>query len=129
MTTDALPALPDSNTSEPIAAPLSPRQLIWRRFRKHRMALIGAIGIGLLLVFIIVGSMIVPEPATRDGNLRARLLAPTAGHWFGTDTNGYDVFNRIIYGGQISLAIGVLAVVMEITLGTVLGGIAAFYGG
>jgi len=129
MTTDALPAQPTIKANQPIAAPLTPRQLIWRRFRKHRMALIGAIGTALLLAFIIVGSIVVPEAATRDGNLRARLLAPSAEHWFGTDTNGYDVFNRIIYGGQISLAIGTLAVIMEITLGTVLGGIAAYYGG
>ena len=54
---------------------------------------------------------------------------PSAEYWFGTDSTGRNVFNRIIYGGQISLAIGVLAVTLEITLGTLLGGIAAFYGG
>lgn len=119
----------DITLAQPVAAPLTPQQLIWRRFRKHRMALLGTIGIFLLLIFIIVGSIIIPEVATRDGDLHKRLLAPTAEHWFGTDTNGYDVFSRIIYGGQISLAIGVLAVIMEITLGTLLGGTAAYYGG
>ena len=58
-----------------------------------------------------------------------RLVGPSAIHWFGTDSTGRDVFNRIIYGGQISLFIGILAVVLEVTLGTVIGGVAAYFGG
>jgi peptide/nickel transport system permease protein len=87
MTIDALPTQqPDVKTIEPVVtAPLSPGQLVWRRFRKHRMALIGAIGIALLLIFIVVGSLIVPESATRDGNLRARLLAPSLAQGSGSD--------------------------------------------
>ena len=117
--------LADQNT----AKPLTPGQLIWRRFRKHRMALAGAIGIMLLLGFIIGGSFVIPEKGANQGNLLVRLKPPSAEYWFGTDSTGRNVFNRIIYGGQISLAIGVLAVTLEITLGTLLGGIAAFYGG
>ncbi|HSD83302.1 MAG TPA: ABC transporter permease, partial [Anaerolineae bacterium] len=62
-------------------------------------------------------------------DLVARLAAPTAVHWFGTDSVGRDVFYRIIYGGQISLFIGVLSVILEVTLGTLIGGLAAYYGG
>jgi len=109
--------------------PLTPSQLIWRRFRKHRMAVVGGIGTILIVVFIILGSIIVPEKAANLGDLYNRLKAPTAVHFFGTDSNGRDVFDRIIYGGQISLVIGVLAVTLEVSVGTVLGGIAAFYGG
>lgn len=109
--------------------PLTPSQLVWRRFRKHRMALIGAVGTILIVVFIIFGSIIVPESAANDVDLYNRLKAPTAVHYFGTDSNGRDVFDRIIYGGQISLMIGILAVTLEVSVGTVLGGIAAFYGG
>ena len=57
------------------------------------------------------------------------MQAPAANHFFGTDSNGRNVFNRIIYGGQISLFIGVLAVALEVSIGTLLGGIAAYYGG
>jgi peptide/nickel transport system permease protein len=132
MTSDAYPR-PESTLVEQItpqiAAPVTPRQLIWRRFRKHRMALAGSIGIILLFAFIFVGSIVVPEKGANQGNLLARLQPPSAEHWFGTDSTGRDVFNRIIYGGQISIAIGILAVALEITLGTLLGGIAAFYGG
>ena len=112
-----------------ITQPLTPSQLIWRRFRKHRMALVGAVGIIVLLIFIIVGSIVLPESAANNTDLLHRLQAPSALHWFGTDSIGRDNFNRIIYGGQISLIIGVLAVVLEVTIGTVIGGIAAFIGG
>ena len=108
---------------------LTPGQLVWRRFRKHRMALLGGIGTILLLLFIIGGSIIVPEGRANNIDLVNRLTAPSSEHWFGTDSIGRDVFNRIIYGGQISLFIGVLAVIIEVSLGTVIGGIAAYYGG
>src|SRR5512138_552264 len=99
--------------------PLTPSQLIWRRFRKHRMALLGGIGTILLILFIIGGSIVVPESRANDADLKSRLSPPNAEHWFGTDSVGRDVFYRIIYGGQISLFIGILAVIMEITLGTI----------
>jgi len=108
---------------------LTPGQLVWRRFRKHRMAVLGGIGSILLLIFIIGGSIIVPESRANETDLKARLTAPTSEHWFGTDSVGRDVFNRIIYGGQISLFIGVIAVFIAVTLGTLIGGIAAYYGG
>jgi peptide/nickel transport system permease protein len=119
----------DLNVSESARVPLSPGQLVWRRFRKHRMAMIGTAGIILLVLFIIVGSILVPETGANDIDLYNRLVGPTSIHWFGTDSTGRDSFNRIIYGGQISLFIGVLAVVLEITLGTLIGGVAAYFGG
>jgi peptide/nickel transport system permease protein len=109
--------------------PLTPRQLIWRRFRKHRMAIVGGIGVILLLLFIIGGSIIFPESLANNTDLTGRLAGPSANHWFGTDSVGRDVFYRIIYGGQISLFIGFLAVFLEVSLGTLIGGVAAYYGG
>jgi peptide/nickel transport system permease protein len=108
---------------------LTPTQLIWRRFRKHRMAMIGAVGVVLLVLFIVGGSIIFPEHRANDTDLYHRLAAPSSLHWFGTDSVGRDVFFRIIYGGQISLFIGVLAVFLEVTFGTVIGGLAGYYGG
>lgn len=108
---------------------LTPRQLIWRRFRKHRMALLGGVGVLLLMLFIIGGSIVFPESRANETDLLRRLAGPSAEHWFGTDSVGRDVFYRIIYGGQISLFIGLLAVILEVSLGTVIGGMAAYYGG
>ncbi len=125
------PTLPGANfvIEEESRKALTPGQLVWRRFRKHRMAMLGGVGVVLLLLFIVVGSIIVPEASANTTDLTARLGGPSSAHWFGTDSVGRDVFNRIIYGGQVSLFIGLLAVVLEVTLGTVVGGVAAYYGG
>jgi len=112
-----------------VTQPLTPGQLVWRRFRKHRLALLGAVGIIAIVLFIIIGSIVLPESAANNTDLIHRLQAPTTLHVFGTDSIGRDNFNRIIYGGQISLIIGVLAVLLEITIGTVVGGVAAYIGG
>src|SRR5258708_22978792 len=124
----SFPAL-DLPAAESIGIALTPGQLAWRHFRRHRMALIGAVGVTLLLLFIIGGSIIVPETGANDIDLLHRLTGPTIAHWFGSDSTGRDVFNRIIYGGQISLFIGILAVTMEVSLGTLVGGLAAYFGG
>ena len=108
---------------------LTPGQLAWRRFRKHRMAVIGTVGLTVLFLFIIMGSIMVPETGANNIDLYHRLSGPSAAHWFGSDSTGRDEFNRIIYGGQISLFIGVLAVVLEVTFGTIIGGVAAYFGG
>jgi len=126
--TASVPTL-DLKSAESTGLTLTPGQLAWRRFRKHRLALIGATGIILLLFFVIIGSIFIPESAANLGDLYNRLTAPGAGHIFGTDSTGRDVFNRIIYGGQISLFIGVLAVALEVSLGTLIGGLAAYFGG
>jgi peptide/nickel transport system permease protein len=108
---------------------LTPGQLIWRRFRKHRIALIGGVGITLLLLFIIIGSILIPLEKANYVDLNARLSPPSSTHWLGTDSTGRDGFSRIVYGGQISLIIGFLAVIISVSVGTVMGGMAAYYGG
>ena len=119
----------DFGTLEVTRPELSPRQLVWRRFRKHRMAVVGAAGFLLLLLFIVVGSILVPESQSNQGDLRSRLSSPSQAYPLGSDSTGRDVLSRIIYGGQISLAIGFLAVALAVTLGTVIGALAAYYGG
>jgi peptide/nickel transport system permease protein len=108
---------------------LTPSQLIWRRFRKHRMALSGMIGIAGLVLFIIVGSIAISEKQANEVDLKARLSPPSSEHWMGTDSTGRDTFSRIIYGGQISIIIGILAVTISVTTGTVIGGMAGYFGG
>jgi peptide/nickel transport system permease protein len=108
---------------------LTPGQLVWRRFRKHKIALVGGLGIISLLLFIIIGSLLIPLENANYVDLSARLSRPSATHWLGTDSTGRDGFNRIVYGGQISLIIGFLAVLISVSVGTVIGGMAAYYGG
>jgi peptide/nickel transport system permease protein len=115
--------------AESTSTALTPGQLIWRRFRKHRIALVGGVGIVLLLLFIIIGSILIPLEKANYVDLNARLSAPSSLHLLGTDSTGRDGFSRIVYGGQISLIIGILAVVISVSVGTVMGGMSAYYGG
>jgi peptide/nickel transport system permease protein len=108
---------------------LTPGQLVWRRFRKHKIALAGAVGTGLLILFIIIGTILIPLEKANYVDLQARLSPPNALHWFGTDSTGRDSFSRIIYGGQISIIVGILAVSLEVFLGIIIGGMAGYFGG
>jgi len=119
----------DAAAAESLAAPLSPGQLAWRRFRRHRMAVFGSVGLMALFVFIVAGSFFYTEKYANRNDVLHRLEAPSAGHFFGTDSIGRDLFARIIYGGQISLIIGVLSVALALFLGIAIGGTAGYYGG
>ena len=119
----------DTAAAESLAAPLSPGQLAWRRFKRHRMALLGSAGLVALVVFILVGSFVYTEKYANRNDVVNRLATPSPEHYFGTDSTGRDLFARIIYGGQISLIIGVLAVALALLLGITIGGLAGYYGG
>lgn len=124
-TTFDIPAL----GSDAAQKPLTPGQLIWRRFRKHRMAVIGMIGFGFLLLFIIGGSLFISEDQANAISLTDRLLPPSEKNWMGTDSTGRDIFARMIYGGQISLIVGITSVLISVGVGTMVGGMAGFFGG
>ncbi len=108
---------------------LTPSQLIWRRFRRHRMAVLGMIGFSLIVLFIVVGSIYVSVEEANAVDLQSRLTSPNAQFIMGTDTTGRDIFARIIHGGQISLFVGITSVIVSVTLGTLIGGLAGFFGG
>jgi peptide/nickel transport system permease protein len=109
-------------------AHLTTSQLVFRRFRKHKMAIAGMIGVVLLVLYIIVGAIFIPQTKANQVDLAANLTAPSQVHIMGTDSTGRDVFSRIIYGGQISMLIGLLSVLISVSLGTIIGGLAAYYG-
>lgn len=109
--------------------PLSLSQLTWRRFRRHKMALLGAATLVLLFIYSFGGSFIFSEKYANFTDTPLRLSSPSASHPFGTDTIGRDVLARTIYGGQISLIIGLLAVLIENIIGITVGALAGYYGG
>lgn len=124
------PLVFDPGTTESLATKsLSPGQLAWRRFKRHRMAVAGSVGLILIILFIIIGSFVYSEKYANRLDLARRLEAPSAMHYFGTDSTGRDLFARIIYGGQISLFIGVLAVLVALILGITIGGVAGLLSG
>jgi peptide/nickel transport system permease protein len=100
-----------------------------RRFRKHKMALFGTALLVGLLAFVVIGSFIVPYERAITPVVLEKLRAPSAEHPFGTDQIGQDVLARAIYGGQLSLIIGVSAMLLSITVGTMVGAVAGYYGG
>ena len=111
------------------APPLTPRQLVWRRFRRHKMALAGVVMLVLLVLYAIAGTFWFSEADANYTDTRLRLQAPSADHPFGTDTVGRDILARTIYGGQISLLIGLSAVIVQVIVGVLVGAIAGYYGG
>jgi peptide/nickel transport system permease protein len=111
------------------APPLTPRQLVWRRFRRHKMALAGVVMLVLLILYAVGGTFWFSEADANYTDTRLRLQAPSADHPFGTDTVGRDILARAIYGGQISLLIGLSAVIVEVIVGVLVGAIAGYYGG
>src|SRR5512137_499854 len=109
--------------------PLSLSQLAWRKFKRHKPAMIGLVVLALLVLYTVAGSFIVSEKYANFNDTSLRLQAPSAEHPFGTDTIGRDALARTIYGGQISLLIGLTAVIVETLLGILVGALAGYYGG
>jgi peptide/nickel transport system permease protein len=104
----------------------------WKRLRKHRLALVGAAVLLLICLAAILAPILhLQDPNAIDqANWTGYPLAPgVAGHLLGTDENGRDLLSRLVYGAQISLQVAIFAVIMELSIGTVLGAIAGYYGG
>jgi peptide/nickel transport system permease protein len=111
---------------EPIAA-LSPKQLAWRRFRRHKLAIAAAAILILLTTATIVGPLISKYSFLGLDLLHAN-KGPSLRHWFGTDNLGRDEFVRVLYGGRISLTVGLTVALSAGVIGAVIGSIAGFYG-
>lgn len=106
----------------------SPLQLAFERFRRNRMAFVGAI----ILLCIIIISICAPllthfDPSATD--LYNTEKAPDDIHLLGTDKVGHDVYARLLYGGRISLMVGVMTMVLTILIGGTLGALSGYYGG
>jgi len=103
-------------------------RLAWIRFRRHRMALAG---LGLVAVFALSAIFVhlVSPYDPEHSDLDHRLAAPTWRHPMGTDDLGRDLLTRLLYGGRISLTIGVMAMALAVAVGTAVGAAAGYYGG
>ncbi|MDR5682964.1 MAG: ABC transporter permease [Armatimonadota bacterium] len=110
------------------AVGLSYWQIAWRRFRRHKLALVG----GSVAVFLSVVAILAPWVAPFDFervNLDARWITPRWPHVFGTDELGRDVLTRIMYAGRISLVVGYVTAIGITIVGTLVGVAAGYYGG
>jgi ABC-type dipeptide/oligopeptide/nickel transport system permease subunit len=129
---------PELVTAAPVASIVAdagtdvPRNLVWRRFRRHKIALAGAIVLIAMVLFAALGPVVyrVDPNAIDQVHWSGYPLAPgVAGHPLGTDENGRDLLARLIAGSQISLTVAFAAVVISVVIGTVLGAVSGFYGG
>lgn len=112
-----------------ITAALSLRQMVWRRFRRHKAAIAGAIMLILLILYSFAGTVFFTEEYANYTDTSQRLQPPSREHPFGTDTVGRDILARTIYGGQISMLIGLFAAAIEVIAGVIIGALAGYYGG
>jgi peptide/nickel transport system permease protein len=104
----------------------SMRRLVWRRFRRHRLALAGLATLLALAMVAFGVPLFVPEEAANRLVVTAIRQPPSAVHPFGTDDVGRDIFLRSIFGGRISLRIGFLAALLSVTIGIAVGAIAGY---
>ena len=111
---------------------------VWKRFRRHKLAMAGAVVLLIMVLVAIFAWKIAPfDPnAIDEAHWQGNAVAPCfqdaahcAGHVLGLDENGRDELSRLMFGAQISLTVAVCAVLMELIIGTLLGAIAGYYGG
>ncbi|MCP5281110.1 MAG: ABC transporter permease [Rhodoferax sp.] len=116
------PASPTADAPARRGEGTSPWREAWRRFRRHRLAVISLWVLALMALMVIFGPYIWKVPIN-EIDFSARLAKPSLAHPMGTDTLGQDIFARILYGGRISLAVGLSAMLIAIFVGVVVGAI------
>ncbi|AZO80092.1 MULTISPECIES: ABC transporter permease [unclassified Bosea (in: a-proteobacteria)] len=115
-----------SPSVDPVAAVIaasvsvSPGRETWRRFRRHRLAMASTVILALLILGVVVGPWLWPVPIN-DIDFSAQLQGPSWAHPLGTDDLGQDILARMMYGGRISLAVGLAAMVVATIVGVVIG--------
>lgn len=125
--------LPGAQTDQPRSSGArlerqSQRVKSWKRFAKHKPALVGLGFIVLLVVVALTCQWIVPyDPDKISPRLRGD--APTSEHWFGNDDIGRDIFSRILYGTRIALIVGLGATMIAVVIGVAVGATAGYFGG
>jgi peptide/nickel transport system permease protein len=100
---------------------------ILRRFFKHRLAGIAVLLLGILVISSLAASLTPYSPTQQDP--AHPFEPPTAQHWFGTDELGRDIFTRILYGGRVSLIVGLVSTILTILAGVAVGAASGYYGG
>lgn len=109
-----------------------PRSSLWRetgrRFVRHRLAVVGSVVLLAMVIAVLVGPLVWRQPIN-EIDFKAKLKGPTWSHPLGTDDLGQDILARMLYGGRISLAVGIVAMLIAISIGTAIGAISGYVGG
>lgn len=102
--------------------------LRWKKFKKNKLAMIGALILGVLLIIAVFAPIFISIDMNKV-DLSNISSAPSRLHLLGTDDMGRDIFARVIQGGRVSLLVGIVATLMEVIIGVTLGAIAGYLGG
>ena len=100
---------------------------IWKRFRKHPGAIAGSVVLIILILLCLFAPLSPYDPEASD--MEARLQPPSLTHPMGTDALGRDLLTRVLYGGRISLLVGLLVIGISLSIGVPVGALAGYYGG
>ncbi len=104
-------------------ASISPWQEAWRRFKRHRLAYWSLWLLGLMVLAVLLGPLVY-KVGVNDVDFQSTLAGPSLKHPMGTDDLGRDILARVLYGGRISLAVGMAAMLMAISVGVLVGAVA-----
>jgi oligopeptide transport system permease protein len=122
------PATPASPAPEALEQGTSLGRDAWLRLRKNRLAVFGLACLAVVTVLCLIGPWVLPY-GYEEQKLELGASAPGATHWLGTDTLGRDLLVRLLYGGRISLGVGLAATFVALSIGVVYGAVAGFFGG
>lgn len=120
--------IPSLSATSAIAQPESLTQEAWRKFRSNRQAMLGAVILLLIILSVVFGPWFYSVPINKIDFAKST-LGPSWEHPFGTNDLGQDILARVLYGGRISIAVGVFSMLVAISLGIVIGAFSGFYGG
>lgn len=109
------------------ALPTGGAALVWRRFRRHKLAMVGSVIVLLIVLAALVGPWL--SPYDPNASVGAFSQPPSAAHWLGTDQIGRDVLTRLLSGTRVSLIVGFMATAISTLVGVVLGLISGYVGG
>jgi len=99
----------------------------WHRLSKNKLAVFGGCLLILLALLCAFGPLL--SQSYEEQNLALGAAPPSSDHWLGTDTLGRDLFARLLYGGRISITVGLVATFVALTIGVTYGAVAGFFGG
>ena len=115
------------HAAAPAAKKKSQLQEVWGRFKKNRLALFGMVLILLMILMVVLSPLIAPY-GFDEQNYYEIFASPSLQHLCGTDNLGRDVFSRLLYGGRVSLTIGIISVGIGLLCGGLMGALAGYYG-
>lgn len=131
MTVDKNVESVESLEAEALLTPEKENQflIVWRRFRRHRLAVIGMVVIVVFILMGIFAPAVAPYDPITDQDPYTKNAPPDAEHILGTDEIGRDVFSRLLYAARISLTVAFIVTLVSEIIGALMGGISGYFGG